>query len=114
MKTLIVKKPWGQFDQFTRNEITTVKILSINPNTSLSLQYHNHRAEFWKILSGHPVLTVGAKKINANPGDEFMIAKKELHRIEAQNDSAQVLEISYDDNFDENDIIRIEDKYGRA
>ena len=114
MKTFIVKKPWGQFDQFTHNETTTVKILSVNPNTSLSLQYHNHRDEFWRVILGHPVLTIGEKKINANPGDEFIIPKLEKHRIEAKNDIVQILEISYDDNFDENDIIRIEDKYGRA
>lgn len=113
MKTLIVKKPWGQFDQFTHNEITTVKILSINSGNSLSLQYHNHRDEFWRVISGHPVLTIGDKKINANPGDEFEIPKLVQHRIEATDDSVQILEISYDNNFDENDIIRTEDKYGR-
>ncbi len=114
MKTLVVKKPWGQFDQFTRSEVTTVKILSINPSTYLSLQYHNHRDEFWRVISGHPVLTIGKRKINANPGDEFVIPKKELHRIEAEADPVVVLEISYDNNFDENDIVRLEDKYGRT
>ena len=73
MKTLIVKKPWGQFDQFTHNEISTVKIHSINPNSSLSLQYHNNRTEFWYIMSGHPVVTIGEKTTNANPGDEFLV-----------------------------------------
>ncbi|MEI7709189.1 MAG: phosphomannose isomerase type II C-terminal cupin domain [bacterium] len=113
MKTLIVKKPWGQFDQFTHNELTTVKILSVNPNTSLSLQYHNNRNEFWRIISGHPLLTIGEKKISAKSGDEFMIPKKELHRIEATDDAVQILEISFG-NFDEEDIVRVEDKYGRA
>ncbi len=113
MKTLTVKKPWGQFDQFTRSEISTVKILSLNPHASLSLQYHNHRDEFWRVLSGHPLLTIDAKKINGNPGDEFMIPKMEKHRIEAVDDAVQILEISFGD-FDEEDIVRIEDKYGRA
>lgn len=114
MKTLIVKKPWGQFDQFTHNEITTVKLLSFNPGSSLSLQYHNHRDEFWRVLSGHPFLTIGEKKINAKPGDEFYVTKKELHRIETKDDMVQILEIAYGDNFDEEDIVRVEDKYGRA
>lgn len=114
MKTFIVKKPWGKFDQFTHNEVTTVKILSINPNASLSLQYHNHRDEFWRVISGHPFLIIGEKKVNANPGDEFIIPKLEKHQIEAKDDAVQILEISYDKNFDEKDIIRLEDKYGRA
>jgi len=113
MKTLTVKKPWGQFDQFTHNEITTVKILSVNSSNSLSLQYHEQRTEFWRIISGHPVVTVGENINNANPGDEFMIEKLQPHQLEALNDDVQVLEIAYG-NFDEEDIVRIKDKYGRT
>ncbi len=112
MKTLTIKKPWGQFDQFTNNEKTTVKIISIKHNESLSLQYHNHRTEFWRIISGHPVVTIGEDKRNANPGDEFIIEKLEQHQLKAQNDDVKILEIAYGD-FNEGDIIRIKDKYGR-
>ncbi len=111
-KVFQIEKPWGNFRQFSHNEVTTVKILSINPNTSLSLQYHNHRSEFWHVISGHPTLTIGEKKINAKPGDEFSIAIKEQHRLEAGADFVKILEIAFGD-FDEEDIIRIEDKYGR-
>ena len=113
MKTLIDKRPWGQFDQFTLNEVTTVKILSINKGGSLSLQYHNHRQEFWRILSGHPLVTVGWDIKIANPGDEFIIDELQLHRLEAQGDDARILEIAYG-NFDEEDIVRIKDKYDRT
>lgn len=113
MKTLIVKKPWGQFDQFTHNDITTVKILSINKGGSLSLQQHNKRREFWRIISGHPFVTVGDNTSLANPGDEFIIEKLQQHQLEAQNDDVKVLEIAFGD-FDESDIIRITDNYGRA
>jgi len=112
MKTLIFKKPWGQFDQFTLNEQTTVKILSVNKGNSLSLQYHNNRSEFWRIISGHPLVTVGEDTKIANPGDEIIINKLQPHRLEAKDDDVQVLEIAYG-NFDENDIVRTEDKYGR-
>ena len=113
MKTLIVEKPWGKFEQFTHNELTTVKIISVNRNNSLSLQYHNHRLEFWRIISGHPLVTVGENIILANPGDEFEIDKLQHHQLEAKDDDVQVLEIAYG-NFEEDDIIRIKDKYGRA
>ena len=112
MKTLVVKKPWGQFDQFSLNESTTVKILKVTKGSSLSLQYHKNRSEFWRVISGHPLVTIGEKKINANPDEELFIDKTQLHRLEAPNDDVQVLEIAYG-NFDENDIIRVEDKYGR-
>ena len=113
MKTLIVKKPWGQFEQFTHNEATTVKILSVNPGGSLSLQKHDHRSEFWRVLSGHPIITIGEKVVTANPGDEFMIEKLQSHRLAAKDDAIQILEIAYG-NFDEEDITRLEDNYGRA
>ncbi|MSU44985.1 mannose-6-phosphate isomerase [Candidatus Nomurabacteria bacterium] len=113
MKTLIVKKPWGQFDQFTHNEPTTVKILSVNRGSSLSLQKHNSRTEFWRVILGHPIVTIDKMVKSANPGDEFIIDQQQAHRLEAKNDDVQVLEISSGD-FDENDIIRLEDKYGRA
>lgn len=113
MKKLIIKRPWGQFEQFTQNEKTTVKVISINKDSSLSLQYHNHRTEFWHILSGFPVVTIGEKKTNAKPGDEFQVEKKELHRIETKDNEVQFLEIACGD-FDENDIVRVKDKYGRV
>ena len=113
MKTLVIEKPWGKEDQFTQNENVTVKIISVNKNSSLSLQYHNKRAEFWHILSGNPIITLGEKKINAKPGDEFIIKIKELHQIEALENAVQFLEIASGD-FDEDDIVRIKDKYGRA
>jgi len=113
MKTLTVKKPWGHEDQFTHNEISTVKILSVNKGGELSLQYHNNRTEFWCILFGFPLVTIGEKKIKAKPGDEFRVEKKELHQIEALDGEVQFLEIAFGD-FDENDIVRVKDKYGRA
>ena len=113
MKTLIVERPWGEFDQFTQNENSTVKLISINEKSSLSLQYHNHRTEFWYIISGFPVVTIGKEKINAKPGDEFFIQEKELHQIEAQDGAVKFLEVACGD-FNEEDIVRVEDKYGRA
>ena len=113
MKTLIVKRPWGQFDQFTQNEKTTVKIISVDKENSLSLQYHNNRTEFWHIISGNPIVTINENKTNAKPGDEFVVEKRDLHRIEASDSDVLFLEIAYGD-FNEDDIVRVEDKYGRA
>ena len=113
MKTLVVKKPWGQFEQFTHGEPTTVKIISVNLDGSLSLQSHEKRSEFWRVITGHPHVTVGETTKDANPGDEFMIEKLQKHRLEAPKYDVQVLEIAHGD-FDEDDITRYEDKYGRA
>jgi mannose-6-phosphate isomerase len=107
-----VEKPWGKFEQFTRNEPVTVKILTVNPHESLSLQLHNNRDEFWKILAGQGEITLGDSVVDVHEGDEYFIEKKQKHRIKAGSLSVKVLEISFGD-FDENDITRLEDKYNR-
>lgn len=105
-------RPWGKFIQFTHGEPSTVKILTINPHGQLSLQFHEHREEFWYVLEGNPIVTVGEKITEAKPGEEFLINKKDKHRAEAKDHTVRILEISFG-NFDENDIVRLEDKYHR-
>ena len=106
------QRPWGEFEQFTHGEPTTIKILTIQPGESLSLQYHNKRSEYWKVIFGWGKITVEDTVHNATEGDEFLINKGEKHRIETDSSKIKVLEISFGD-FDENDIVRIEDKYNR-
>lgn len=113
MNKQVTNRPWGNFVRYTNNESSTVKILTINHGEELSLQYHNHRKEFWKVLSGHPILTIGEKKVDGNVGDEFEILEKIEHQISAPIDEVKILEISFGE-FDEDDIVRIKDKYGRT
>jgi mannose-6-phosphate isomerase len=112
---LIEKRPWGEFHQYTKGEPVTVKILFIHHGhgETLSLQYHNHRSEFWKILKGHPLVEIGDQAIEAKEGDEFFIDIGVQHRMSAPHDEVEFLEIARGE-FDENDIVRLEDKYGRA
>ena len=105
-------RPWGSFRQFTQNEPSTIKIISVTAGQRLSLQYHLKRSEFWAIISGNPVITIGEKIEKSKPGEEFFIPVNAIHRIEALENDAQILEIAFGD-FDENDIVRIEDSYGR-
>jgi mannose-6-phosphate isomerase-like protein (cupin superfamily) len=107
------RRPWGFFRQFTDNEASTIKILNVDADKKLSLQYHHERDEFWTVLSGNPLLTIGDKIENAKAGDEFFIPKETIHRIETPEGGAQLLEIAFGE-FDENDIVRIEDDYGRV
>lgn len=106
------KRPWGHFREFTKNEPSTVKILYIKKGEAFSLQRHLYRGEFWKVLAGEPDITLGDKTIRAKVGDEFQTLRGTDHRISAPINDVEVLEISRGD-FDEEDIIRKEDKYGR-
>jgi len=112
-KYQFVKKPWGDFERFTLNEISTVKILTIKPGEKFSLQYHNKRKEFWKFLDNPAKVTVGKKSFRVKKGDMIIVPIKTNHRIEAYSKTVQVLEISLG-KFDETDIKRLEDIYGRV
>jgi len=111
-KKYIEQKPWGQFEQFVHNQPVTVKIITVNPHQALSLQYHHNREEFWRVIFGIGEIIVGDITYQAKEGDEFFITQKQKHRIQTNDCPIKVLEISFG-NFDENDIVRLEDKYCR-
>lgn len=107
------KRPWGEFREFVKSTPVTVKTISVKAGESFSLQRHQKRSEFWRVLSGTPEITVGEVKTQAKSGDEFSIPAGTNHRVSAIGMDAEILEISLGE-FEEDDIVRIEDKYGRA
>ena len=113
LKPFTEERPWGWFREFIKNETDTVKILFVKKGEEFSLQEHLHRDEFWRVLVGDPDITIGDKIVKAKVGDEFEIPSKINHRIAAPENDVEILEISRGE-FDENDVIRKEDKYGRA
>lgn len=108
-----VERPWGNFRQFTKNELSTVKIITVNPNSKLSLQSHNKRSEFWKVISGSGVFEINKEKIDVEEGSEEVVPTGALHRMVGGEKGMTVLEISFGE-FDEEDIVRYEDDYGRV
>ncbi|HQU07989.1 MAG: mannose-6-phosphate isomerase [Parcubacteria group bacterium 21-54-25] len=106
-------RPWGSFDRFTQNESSTVKLLTVAPNKRLSLQQHAHRSEYWRVISGSGSAHIGDKEYTAQPGDEFEVPTGTLHRLTAGPTGLLILEIALGD-FDETDIVRLEDDFGRT
>ncbi len=104
-------RPWGNFKQFTHNEMSTVKILEVLPNKRLSLQSHEGREELWVALEDGPIVEVGEVKKTLKKGEMIFIPKQTKHRLSAEN-KTRVLEVSFG-KFDENDITRYEDDFGR-
>jgi mannose-1-phosphate guanylyltransferase/mannose-1-phosphate guanylyltransferase/mannose-6-phosphate isomerase len=107
------ERPWGKFERFTENQRSTVKILHLNPESKLSLQYHDTRKEFWKVIAGSATFTIGSTRVQGKAGDEFQVPLKAQHRIETGTSSVTVLEISTGE-FREDDVVRIEDIYKRV
>lgn len=107
-----VEKPWGNFERFTCNAPSTVKILEIEPNNRLSLQSHQHRDELWVMLDEGATVEIGDLKSALNRGEKIFVPRGVKHRIYSANNKVRVLEISFG-IFNENDIIRYEDDFGR-
>ena len=106
-------RPWGSFDRFTHNESSTVKIIRVDAGKRLSLQKHAHRAEFWRVIEGSGVATVEDEHREVKAGDEVEIPLGALHRLAGGEQGIAVLEIALG-SFDENDIERVEDDFGRG
>lgn len=100
-------RPWGEY-----HVVAKTKTFIVRPNQKLSLQYHNHREEFWKILSGSGKVTIGDNVYDAKAGDTFIIHIGEKHRLESGPEGLEFMEVATGE-VDENDIVRIEDNYGR-
>ncbi len=106
-------RPWGSFERFTLNELSTVKLLSLSPEQKLSLQTHKERSEFWRVIAGSGVATIGGVESAANVGSEFEILPGTEHRLAAGADGLTWLEIALG-QFDENDETRLDDAYHRG
>lgn len=105
-------RPWGHFERFSLNEPCTVKLVYVEANKRLSLQYHNKRDEFWKVIKGPAEVRTEDDTRVLQGGDTIMIPRKTIHRLGGLDESVIILEISYGE-FDECDIVRLQDDYSR-
>nr|PZN40207.1 MAG: mannose-6-phosphate isomerase [Actinomycetota bacterium] len=108
------ERPWGSFERFTLNEPSTVKIITVLPGQKLSLQRHEHRDELWVALDPGLVFEIDGEVTRPDVGDRVLIRARRLHRLSCEGEApARILEIAFG-HFDEEDIERLEDAYGRA
>jgi mannose-6-phosphate isomerase len=113
-QTRVVEKPWGKFAQYTQNMLSTVKVITVQPGGALSLQYHHLRDELWVVLDARAKIELGHRVIQPQIGDRIFIPRMTTHRLSATGDRpVRILEISFGE-FEENDIVRLEDIYGRV
>jgi mannose-6-phosphate isomerase len=113
MKVYSESRPWGRFEKFHENKSCTVKLIYVNANSRLSLQYHKKRSEFWKVIKGTAMVEIDEKRTVLEEGDTVTIPRQAKHRVLALGSDCIILEISYG-RFDENDIVRLEDDYQRV
>jgi mannose-6-phosphate isomerase len=111
---LEVEKPWGKFEQYTHNALSTVKVITVQRGGALSLQYHHRRDELWVVLDSGALIEVGDAVLRPRAGAKVFISRTVQHRLSAVGDGpVRILEVSFGE-FDEDDIVRLDDVYGRA
>jgi mannose-6-phosphate isomerase len=114
-RSVKVEKPWGNFEQYTHNLPSTVKILTVAPGGILSRQYHHHRDELWVVLDEGACVELDGEVLHPDVEEKLFIPRETVHRLSSCTGSkrVRVLEISFGE-FDEEDIVRLEDVYGRV
>jgi len=110
-----VHKPWGHETIWARSERYVGKILHVRGGEALSLQYHRVKDETILVLSGALELEVGAegeerRTIRLGPGDGWHLPPGTRHRMTARTDT-DILEVSTPEL---DDVVRLEDRYGRV
>lgn len=108
------ERPWGSFTVLDEGAGFKVKRIEVLAGKRLSYQKHSRRAEHWFVVSGTAKLTLNDEVVVKRAGESVDIAIGDAHRVENPGDDLLVfIEVQRGDYLGEDDIIRIEDDFGR-
>ncbi|MBK7975912.1 MAG: phosphomannose isomerase type II C-terminal cupin domain [Deltaproteobacteria bacterium] len=108
-------RPWGHYVVLADEPDHKVKRIVVDPGKRLSLQYHHQRAEHWAIVSGEGVVTRDGEAIPVRGGADVHIPAESRHRVENTGHEPLVfIEVQRGGYFGEDDIVRLQDDFGRA
>ena len=106
-------RPWGGFEKYVENEACSVKIITVEAGQKLSLQSHRLREEWWIVLDEAMDVEVDGRRSTFTRGQDVYIPLGAKHRVFGLDKACRWLEIAFG-QFDEHDIVRYEDDYGRT
>jgi len=110
-----VARPWGWYDSIDRGERFQVKRIGVKPGAALSLQKHHHRAEHWIVVKGTGRITRGSEVFLLTENQSTYIPIGEVHRLENPGMvELEMIEVQSGSYLGEDDIVRLEDVYGRS
>ncbi len=109
-----VHRPWGCYDSIDHGDRFQVKRIVVEPGASLSLQMHYHRAEHWVVVRGTARVTCGETTSILTENQSTYIPIGTLHRLENPGKTPlEIIEVQSGAYLGEDDIVRVEDNYGR-
>ena len=107
-------RPWGSYSVLLTENLFQVKKLVVEEGKRLSLQSHEYRAEHWFVVSGFGVAELDGLKIELSPGQSVDVPIGSKHRIKCTSGKQLIfIEIQTGSSFEESDIVRYEDDFGR-
>jgi mannose-1-phosphate guanylyltransferase/mannose-6-phosphate isomerase len=110
-----VFRPWGAYDSIDNGERYQVKRITVKPGARLSIQMHHHRAEHWIVVKGTAKVTIGEQEQLISENQSVYIPIGEKHCLENPGKVAlELIEVQSGSYLGEDDIVRFDDKYGRA
>ena len=108
------ERPWGSFTVLDDGKRFKVKRITVEAGEKLSLQYHNRRSEHWTVVHGVATVTVGEEVKELKVDESIYIPLKEKHCLANHtNDFIEIIEVQIGEYLFEDDIVRLEDRYGR-
>lgn len=116
MNDLVCKRedrPWGCYYVTHSDKQSKSKLIVVYEGQSLSYQYHNKRSEDWIFLSGEGIVTLDEEEFEVNCGSHVRIEIGQKHRIRCTKGPLTLVEVQTGTYFGEDDIVRLEDNYGR-
>lgn len=110
-----VYRPWGYYEQLDTGERFQVKRIMVKPGAALSLQLHRHRAEHWVVVSGIAEIVRGEDTLSLRENESTYIPIGVRHRLaNPGTEPLYIVEVQSGSYLGEDDIVRVEDRYGRA
>ena len=110
-----VYRPWGSYKTVRSGDRFQVKYITVKPHAKLSLQYHHHRAEHWIVVRGTARVTRNSEEQTLNENESTYISPGTPHRLENPGRILlELIEVQSGSYLGEDDIVRLEDVYGRT
>ncbi|WP_296509424.1 phosphomannose isomerase type II C-terminal cupin domain [Rhodoferax sp.] len=108
------ERPWGWYETISEVPGNKIKRIGVHPGQQLSLQKHHQRAEHWVVTTGTARVTLDDRQFDLQPGEYCDIAIGQVHRLANLTDGpVEIVEVQFGSYLGEDDIVRLQDDYGR-
>ncbi|HHN64875.1 MAG TPA: mannose-1-phosphate guanylyltransferase/mannose-6-phosphate isomerase [Nitrospirae bacterium] len=108
-------RPWGSYTVLEQGPRYKIKRIVVNPGEKLSVQKHYHRSEHWVVIKGTARVMLGDREIYIHENESAYVPKSTLHRLENPGKiPLEIIEVQNGEYVEEDDIVRIDDHYGRT